>query len=102
MRDWINNIPNDGVIRFTTVCNQERLLMTSPEALREVLVARNYDWDKPKQMRQSLGRIVRFGVLLASGDDHKLCFLALKCYRYLVSFNYRSKGSILLLHFHTA
>ena len=72
MREWINEIPNNGMIRFTTVFNQERLLLTSPETLSEVLVSKSYDWEKPKQMRQGLGRILGVGVLLATGEDHKV------------------------------
>ena len=73
MREWINTIPNDGIIRFTTVFNQERLILTSPEALSDALVTHNYDWDKPEQMKKGLGRIVGQGVLLASGNVHKVC-----------------------------
>ncbi|GAB1203073.1 hypothetical protein APSETT445_001699 [Aspergillus pseudonomiae] len=73
MREWINTIPNDGIIRFTTVFNQERLILTSPEALSDALVTHNYDWDKPEQMKKGLGRIVGQGVLLASGNVHKSC-----------------------------
>ena len=72
MREWINEIPNNGMIRFTTVFNQERLLLTSPETLSEVLVSKSYDWEKPKQMRQGLGRILGVGVLLATGEDHNV------------------------------
>ena len=71
MQDWINSVPNNSIIRFTTICNQERLILTSSEALKEVLVTKNYDWDKPKQLRLSLGRLVGQGILVASGEDHK-------------------------------
>ena len=36
-RDWINNIPNDGLIYYTSLLNQGRLFITSPQALSEVL-----------------------------------------------------------------
>lgn len=51
--------------------NQERLLVTSPKALGEVLVTKNYDFQKPPLLRFGLGRIVGNGVLLAEGDEHK-------------------------------
>jgi len=72
MRKWINSVPNEGIIRFTTVCNQERLFLTSPEALGEVMVSKYQDWEKPFQMREGLGRVLGIGVLLAEGDIHKV------------------------------
>lgn len=72
MQEWINSIPNEGIIRLTTVFNQERLILTSPEGLSEALVTSNYDWEKPEPMRQALGRLLGVGVLLAAGTDHKV------------------------------
>jgi cytochrome P450 len=37
----------------------------------EVLVTKNYDFVKPAQVRNGLGRILGEGVLLAEGDEHK-------------------------------
>lgn len=71
MQEWINNIPNEGLIRYTAVLNSERVLLTTPEALREVLVTKSYEFVKPEQARQGLGRLLGFGVLLAEGDEHK-------------------------------
>ncbi|KAK3996473.1 cytochrome P450 4V2 [Cladorrhinum sp. PSN332] len=70
-RNWINSIPNDGIIRYLSLFNMERLLITSPEALREVLNTKNYEFQKPYNMRFNLGRILGVGVLLAEGDEHK-------------------------------
>ncbi|KAI0010982.1 cytochrome P450 [Xylariaceae sp. FL0662B] len=72
MRDWVNTIPNDGLIRYLGAFNQERLLVTSPKTLSEVLVTKNYDFQKPSTVRFGLGRILGVGVLLAEGDEHKL------------------------------
>ncbi|KUI60003.1 Cytochrome P450 4V2 [Cytospora mali] len=72
---WINGqvgtVPNDGLIRYLSMLNQERLLVTSPKALAEVLVTKNYDFTKPGTVAQSIGRILGVGVLLAEGDEHK-------------------------------
>ena len=51
--------------------NQERLLVTSAAALAEVLVTKNYDFEKPSHVRWMLGRILGVGILLAEGDEHK-------------------------------
>ena len=49
----------------------ERLLITSPKALAEVLVTKNYDFEKPYHFRHTIGRILGVGLFLAEGDEHK-------------------------------
>lgn len=71
-QEWINEIPNDGLIRYTALFNRERLLITNSRALGEVLVQKNYDFIKPDQLRQGLGRLLGIGVLLAEGEEHKV------------------------------
>ncbi|KAI0152554.1 cytochrome P450 [Hypoxylon sp. NC0597] len=71
MREWIATIPNDGIIRYLAAFNQERLLITSPKALAEVLVTKNYDFQKPGNIRFGLSRLLGVGILLAEGDEHK-------------------------------
>lgn len=51
--------------------NKERVLLTSSKAISEVLVTKNYDFQKPSSFRWSLGRILGIGILLAEGDEHK-------------------------------
>ncbi|KXX81914.1 Cytochrome P450 734A6 [Madurella mycetomatis] len=68
----INSVPNDGVIRYLGPFNLERLFITSPKALAEVLVTKNYDFSKPYQFRFTIGRLLGIGVLLAEGDEHKV------------------------------
>lgn len=53
--------------------NMERLLPTSPKALGEVLTTKSYNFIKPKPFRAGLGRILGVGILLAEGDEHKVC-----------------------------
>lgn len=70
-REWIREIPNDGLIRYRHIGNVERVLLTSPKALAEVLVTRNYEFQKPPQLAQGLGQLLGIGVLLSEGDEHK-------------------------------
>lgn len=68
----MNTVPNDGVIRYLGMLNQERLLITSPQALSEVLVTKNYDFKKPRFVKFGLGRILGVeAILLAEGDEHR-------------------------------
>lgn len=59
------------MIRYLALLNQERILVTSPKAIAEVLVTKSYDFIKPSTLRTGLGRILGVGVLLAEGDEHK-------------------------------
>ena len=68
----MNEIPNDGIIRYRGLFNQERILVCSPKALAEVLVSNNYAFEKPSQIRHSIGRILGYGILFTEGDVHKL------------------------------
>ncbi|KAI4169756.1 MAG: hypothetical protein LQ343_005497 [Gyalolechia ehrenbergii] len=68
---WLNKVPNDGLIRYLSIFNEERLLITNPKALMEVLATKNYDFIKPSMVRNGLGRILGYGILLAEGDQHK-------------------------------
>lgn len=71
MRRWINEIPNDGLIRYKHLFNRDRLLVTSPKGLAEVLTTKSYDFVKPAFMRAGIGELLGVGVLLAEGDEHK-------------------------------
>ncbi|UKZ79519.1 hypothetical protein TrVFT333_007274 [Trichoderma virens FT-333] len=70
-REWALSMPNNGIIRYYWFFHHERLLITSPKALAEVLVTNNYAFQKPENVRTFLGRILGYGVLVAEGDEHK-------------------------------
>lgn len=70
-RKWIDEVPNDGLIRYTNWFNMERVLLTNPKTLAEVLATKNYEFIKPAHFITALGRILGVGVLLAEGDEHK-------------------------------
>lgn len=82
MADWIRNVPNDGLIRYYMVGNLERVLLTSPKTLSEVLVHKAYDFCKPELVQLQLRRVTGNGLLLAEGDEHKV---RLPQYRFLLS-----------------
>lgn len=65
-------MPNDGLIRYLAMFNEERILLTSPKALAEVLVTKAYDFRKPGMVRHTIGRVLGVGVLLAEGDEHRV------------------------------
>jgi hypothetical protein len=52
--------------------NRERLLLTSPKALAEVLTTNSYDFVKPSLLRDGVGQVLGIGILFAEGDEHKV------------------------------
>ncbi|RAO72355.1 uncharacterized protein BHQ10_008367 [Talaromyces amestolkiae] len=72
LQEWINEVPNDGLIRYRMMFNKEVVFITSPKALSEVLVQKNYDFSKPYKLRQGLGRILGIGLIIAEGEEHKI------------------------------
>lgn len=43
----------------------------SPQALKDVLVTKNYDFTKPSEFITGLGRLLGIGLFLAEGEEHK-------------------------------
>lgn len=73
MREWVETIPNNGLLRYYIVGNLERVLLTSPKSLSELLAHKVYDFPKPEIIRASLARVTgAHGVLLVEGDEHKV------------------------------
>ena len=70
-RRLIDEVPNNGLIRYHITGNAERLLLTSPDALSEVLVHRPYDFEKPSFVRKALSLFAGAGLLAAKGNAHK-------------------------------
>lgn len=65
-------MPNDGFIRIRIICNREMILVTSPQALSEILVTKGYEFEKPQYLRDTLGPVIGHGLVLAEGDAHKV------------------------------
>lgn len=67
----IHTVPNNGIIRYLGILNWERLIITSPKGMSELLTTKVYDYRKPVQIERGIGRILGIGLLLAEGDVHK-------------------------------
>ena len=72
MQKWIDEVPNNGIIRYHHVFNRERIMPVSPKALGEVLVHKNYEFVKPRELKVGLGRLLGDGILIAEGNVHKV------------------------------
>jgi hypothetical protein len=71
-RKWINSIPNNGIIRYLYIFNEERLLLTSPSTIREALVTKSYSFTKTDRLRTRTQTILGNGLLTSEGDEHKV------------------------------
>ena len=65
-------IPNEGLIRYLTLWNRERLMPTNARVLQQVLTADADIWVKPQLVREGLGRILgRRSLFFSEGEEHK-------------------------------
>ncbi|KAJ5664046.1 hypothetical protein N7507_004777 [Penicillium longicatenatum] len=71
MQKWINEVPNNGLVRYRMRFNKEEVLVVDPKGLSEVLVQKNYEFAKPYRLRKGLGRILGVGLIIAEGEEHK-------------------------------
>ena len=69
--DMVTNVPNDGLIHFRGFFYQDRLLLTDPKSLAEVLVTKTYDFEKPSRVRNFLRTVLGDGLIIVEGDEHK-------------------------------
>lgn len=67
------SVPNAGLLRYYAAFNQERILVTSPKGLAEVMVQKVDDYDHPAFMKFAAERITGKGMQFANGEDHKVC-----------------------------
>lgn len=71
-RKWVNETPNNGFIRFRTIWNTESIMITSPELLSEMLIAKCYNFEKRPFMAKIFTIILGNGVIFAEGTEHKV------------------------------
>ena len=69
---WMQTVPNKGLIQYKQMFNAQRILVTSPQAVKEVLVEQSYTFIRPTRVAKGLSRIVGNGVLITEGDIHKV------------------------------
>lgn len=65
-------MPNDGLLYYRWWFNEARVMPTTTKALAEVLTQKSYEFIKPRNVREGLGRLLGIGILLAEGNEHKV------------------------------
>jgi cytochrome P450 len=67
----MNEVPNDGIIHFRGIFHVDRLILTDPRAIADVLVHNSYDFQKPPWVRDFLRQFLGDGLLMTEGEEHK-------------------------------
>jgi hypothetical protein len=70
-RKWMEEIPNDGLLRFRDLFNGDAILPTSHAMMKAVVNDNNYDYAKPTRVVDILRTILGDGLILVEGDVHK-------------------------------
>jgi cytochrome P450 len=68
---FTKNTANDGIIYWRSLFHADRLLVTSPAAIADILVHNSYDFEKPPETRNFLRKFLGNGLLTSEGDEHK-------------------------------
>ncbi|KAL3446898.1 cytochrome P450 [Aspergillus insuetus] len=68
---WLKTIPNDGLITYRSILNQDRILLTSPKAIAEVLVSNTYAYTKHPNERSVIRRFLGNGLTISEGNEHR-------------------------------
>jgi len=69
----MDEVPNDGLIRYLAFCNADRVFPTSPKVLQEVMHTKGYIFQKAPMVRRSIGKMLGMhGMLFSEGEQHKV------------------------------
>jgi hypothetical protein len=63
--------PNDGILLLRSFFHTNKLLVTKPNALADIIVANAYDFQKPKRIRNFLRHVSGYGLIIVEGESHK-------------------------------
>ncbi|KAJ5132235.1 hypothetical protein N7448_006393 [Penicillium atrosanguineum] len=69
--NWVNSIPNEGLLHFHGFMGTEYLVATSVESLSDVLTNRSYQFQKTSGLRRYAERFFGRGIVIQEGDEHK-------------------------------
>ncbi|KAK0276457.1 hypothetical protein LTR91_019647 [Friedmanniomyces endolithicus] len=69
---WSKEVPNDGVFVFQGFFHAyQNVMVTSPEAIMDVVNTHAADWEKPSDGRAFLRRILGDGLVVVEGNEHR-------------------------------
>ncbi|EXJ81998.1 hypothetical protein A1O1_08066 [Capronia coronata CBS 617.96] len=68
---FINETPNDGLIRYFGVFHGERLLITKPQGVKEMTLLHAYNFNKVAVAKKLIGHITGRGLVVVDQEEHK-------------------------------
>ncbi|TID14200.1 cytochrome P450 [Venturia nashicola] len=71
-RKWVKEVPNQGLIRLRLLFNTERLLLTTPEAYKQLLVDNHHQIHKPEAPVFAISHLIGNGLIVAEGSEHRV------------------------------
>lgn len=67
----MREVPNEGLITYRSMFHRDRVLVTSPKAISEILVRDTYSYEKPAEERAVISRFLGNGLTIVEGNVHK-------------------------------
>jgi cytochrome P450 len=68
---WANKIPNEGFIKYHGILNVQKVLVTDPNAVHDILTVRPYSFIKPPATSKIIRSLLGNGLVVVEGDAHK-------------------------------
>lgn len=72
LTEWVRTVPNDGLIRYFGLLNQERLLLTTIDGYKQVLLRDQQKYDKLPALAALQWPVGVSGLVSAKGTLHKV------------------------------
>jgi cytochrome P450 len=71
LAEWAHEIPNQGFIKYHGVLNIQKVLLTDPSAIHDILAVKPYSYIKPPPISKIIRSLVGDGLIVAEGEAHK-------------------------------
>lgn len=70
---WVKRTQHNGLVRYTGIGGEERVLALSSQAVKEVLVLQGYShFERPANSRKRFAALTGHGLLAMEGEAHKV------------------------------
>lgn len=68
---WAEEIPNEGFIKYHGILNVQKVLVTDPNSVNDILTMRPYSFIKPPAISKIIRSLLGNGLVVVEGDAHK-------------------------------